>query len=136
MSQGSDLPKGFSGKVRIDLGQDAPTKCWLWQGALVTAGYGAVRRGGQVKLAHRVMWEENFGEIPIDMTVDHICHQRNCVNPTHLRLLSNEENASLNAQGIATHCKRGHEFDEANTYVGRDGRRRCRACRRHSRHPK
>jgi group I intron endonuclease len=29
-----------------------------------------------------------------------------------------------------THCKRGHPFSEANTYVTPDGRRECRACAR------
>lgn len=27
-----------------------------------------------------------------------------------------------------THCKRGHEFDEQNTYVSKTGRRACRTC--------
>jgi hypothetical protein len=29
----------------------------------------------------------------------------------------------------ATHCKRGHAFDEANTYLGAEGRHVCRKCR-------
>lgn len=29
-----------------------------------------------------------------------------------------------------THCQRGHAFDEDNTFITRDGRRKCRACRR------
>lgn len=29
-----------------------------------------------------------------------------------------------------THCKRGHPFDEANTYIRKDGSRFCRACER------
>ena len=32
--------------------------------------------------------------------------------------------------GPVTHCKRGHEFDEANTYWRPDGSRRCRSCAR------
>jgi hypothetical protein len=32
-----------------------------------------------------------------------------------------------------THCKRGHEFTEENTYVKKDGARDCRACRRERR---
>lgn len=30
----------------------------------------------------------------------------------------------------AMHCKRGHVFDQVNTYVKRDGRRSCRTCHR------
>ena len=29
-----------------------------------------------------------------------------------------------------THCPKGHEFDVENTYIGPDGWRRCRECRR------
>lgn len=30
----------------------------------------------------------------------------------------------------ASHCGKGHPFDDANTYVAPNGRRRCRACDR------
>jgi hypothetical protein len=29
-----------------------------------------------------------------------------------------------------THCPRGHEYDEANTYNKPNGSRECRACRK------
>jgi hypothetical protein len=32
--------------------------------------------------------------------------------------------------GILTHCVRGHEYDERNTYVNPRGQRQCRACAR------
>jgi hypothetical protein len=34
-----------------------------------------------------------------------------------------------------THCLRGHAYDEINTYITRDGRRNCRACRRQKQSP-
>ena len=34
---------------------------------------------------------------------------------------------------MRTHCKRGHRYDEANTYIDRRGARNCRACARISR---
>lgn len=33
-------------------------------------------------------------------------------------------------RGPITHCLRGHEYTPANTYVGPDGKRDCRACGR------
>jgi hypothetical protein len=65
-----------------------------------------------------------------------LCRVRNCVNPAHLEAVTFHENIGrgLSPQVLnsrKTHCKRGHEFTLANTYVsfyrGRP-RRRCRAC--------
>jgi hypothetical protein len=36
---------------------------------------------------------------------------------------------------VKTHCKRGHEFTEENTYVRPNGRRQCRICTREQRKP-
>jgi hypothetical protein len=30
---------------------------------------------------------------------------------------------------LKTYCKRGHPFDEANTYIAANGTRQCKACR-------
>lgn len=32
-------------------------------------------------------------------------------------------------KGAVTHCKRGHEYTEANTYRNEIGHRECKACR-------
>lgn len=29
-----------------------------------------------------------------------------------------------------THCKHGHEFTQDNTYIFKDGRRKCKICRK------
>ena len=86
--------------------------------------------GGKTRMAlgHRVSWEMHYGPIPVDMTIDHICRNRRCGRIDHLRLMTNKENASMNGNAIKTHCKRGHEFNDTNTYVDRRGHRRCRAC--------
>lgn len=34
------------------------------------------------------------------------------------------------ARGLATHCRRGHPFDDENTYFRPSGRRSCRECKR------
>lgn len=83
-----------------------------------------------VTLCHRVEWIACWGEIPEGMTVDHICRNRRCVNPWHLRLLTNVDNATNNGNRHKTHCIRGHEFTVENTWVNYRGWRRCRACAR------
>lgn len=41
-----------------------------------------------------------------------------------------ERDSGYNANRAKTHCLRGHEFTEENTYIGKHGNRNCRACRR------
>jgi hypothetical protein len=86
-----------------------------------------------VTTAHRAAWvAANGRQIPDGMTVDHICHVRPCVNPEHLRLLPNVENARDNGFASRTHCPQGHPYDFENTRLvpGRRGgtNRKCRRC--------
>jgi hypothetical protein len=106
----------------------APEQCWPWLQSCGSHGYGQTWDGRTVRLAHRVAWTLVHGPIPEDMTVDHICRNRRCCNPWHLRLLSNIDNARDNGPARRTHCPRGHPYDETNTYVNRRGHRICRAC--------
>lgn len=88
--------------------------CWL--SAYSTASHGYAQIGWQeygsrhVVLAHRAAWVHVNGQVPVGMTLDHLCKNRRCVNPTHLRLLSNYENARRNAGGDwpIGECGRGH----------------------------
>lgn len=69
--------------------------CWFWVHSK-SNGYGqfGYRVGGKVivKKAHRIAWELTNGEIPQDKQVDHMCGLRSCVNPKHLRLVSQADN--------------------------------------------
>ena len=86
-------------------------------------------------LAHRWLFKALRWD-PGELTLDHLCRNRACVNVfDHLEPVSLKENigrgmgvAGLNANKIW--CKRGHPFDEENTYVAPDGRRYCRECGR------
>lgn len=97
-------------------------------------GYGQMSWGEDGEqfygLTHRIAWYAAHGDIPDHLTVDHICHNRRCVNVDHLRLLTPSDNGKTNGQTLKTHCPRGHEYDEANTYLAPSGTggRRCRAC--------
>lgn len=81
-----------------------------------------------VTVCHRVAWAGANGPIPDGMTVDHLCRNRRCVNVEHLRLLTNIDNATLNAQAFRTHCPSGHPYDLLNTAWNRHGHRKCRRC--------
>lgn len=65
--------------------------CWEWTKGKVL-GYGAFRLGFNRELAHRVSYTICVGEIPLGLHIDHICGNRACVNPAHLRLATQSQN--------------------------------------------
>lgn len=72
--------------VTEDRGFTSP--CHVWPGSVNHAGYGRAW-GGQ---AHRVFWEREHGPVPESMELDHLCRQRDCVNPEHLEVVTHAEN--------------------------------------------
>lgn len=106
--------------------------CWLWQGAKTNKGYGKFQLWGKLRLAHRASYLMFTGDIPKNMTIDHMCLHKNCVNPQHLRLLTLKENI-LCGNGVTaknarkTHCRHGHLLASNNLYKTKIGRK-CREC--------
>lgn len=122
---------GFDLRGRYEVTESG---CWQWQGTLSAEGYGRShgKFGDKVETwAHRCAYAAAHGPIPAGMTVDHLCFNPGCVNPEHLRLLTNSENAANQLAAYWTHCKRGHEFTPENTVVmtNGNGRRQCRTCK-------
>lgn len=99
---------------RIDSGLSAD-ECWPWKGSYggvkraTGVGYGKLTVAGKQLDAHRVAWElHNAQSIPAGFHVMHICDYPPCVNPSHLKLGSNDENVN-DMVG-----KRRHTFGERN----------------------
>lgn len=110
--------------------------CWPWIASRDQKGYGMFRVGGRKGLAvraHRVLYELMVEPIPDGLQIDHLCRNPQCVRPDHLEPVTGAENVR---RGISagnrdrSTCKRGHPFDEANTYWHPRGQRCCRACTR------
>lgn len=103
--------------------------CWVWKGAKGGGRdrprYGVFGVGGKLKYAHRVSHQIFKGPIPHGKEIDHLCRNTFCVNPSHLEIVTAEEN-KLRAK--VSSCKRGHPFDEANTWYEKNGCRHCRKC--------
>lgn len=110
--------------------------CWLWTSSKNTKGYGQLSHGGKHLMAHKVALELAGTQIPSGMVVDHVCRNRACVNPDHLRVVTPRVNALENSESLSaknaakTHCLRGHPLSGANLRprLGKKVFRECAAC--------
>ena len=117
----------FDAKVKID-----ESGCWLWTGYIDQKGYGVFGVSAkELWKAHRYSYTQHVWEIPAGIQLDHLCRVRHCVNPSHLEPVTNQENTIRGnaARPKADRCRRGHRFDEANTYICPRGKRECKTCR-------
>ena len=155
------LPERFWRKVTVDTGSG----CWVWMGARNKAGYGVYGlEGGRLahRIAYASLAEAIPEGLTIDHVVARGCIHRTCVNPAHLEPVTREENVrrAWDVRGRApeprpksweqsflfgdevvtrrpfrTHCQRGHELTEANTYTNllKSGAvsRQCKVCVKH-----
>ena len=74
---------------------DKTGDCWNWTAATLDSGYGVFTAAtdiGASQLVHRFAFEQLVGEIPDGREIDHRCHNRRCVNPKHLRVVTHKQN--------------------------------------------
>ena len=89
---------------------DRTVECWLWTGAQViskSGRYGKLKTDGKMKYAHRVSYEMSVGEIPAGMQIDHLCHNTLCVNPFHLRAVTQKQNMENRKGAQSNSVRRG-----------------------------
>lgn len=129
-----DLVSAVVDRIHVD-----GNGCWIWQGAVSSTGYGAIRRRGRMYKTHQIMAASSFGPRPAGAHVCHTCDVRRCCNPAHLYYGTQKQNiADAIRRGRfrtlgefrrqTTHCPQGHRYDAANTYARPSGGRGCRAC--------
>ena len=107
------------------ISKDNNSNCWLWIGKTDRNKYGWFSKNNQWYSAHRIAYMLKFGDIDSSLTIDHLCHNRSCVNPDHLEQISLQENIQRGGNSLKTHCPRGHKYDKI-----KDGRRVCSFCER------
>lgn len=125
-----DTVAAFWSRVR-----KTPT-CWYWTGPLDKDGYGHCNAIVGTPRAHRTAYILTYGSIPEGKVLDHLCEERSCVNPSHIKATTSADNVLRSARAVAainarkTHCIRGHEFTPENTYrwPKRPRSRQCKRC--------
>jgi hypothetical protein len=96
------LTTGAEGRFWIKVDKDGPIhprfgQCWMWTGAVKgnTKGYGYgefMDDDGRFVSVHRYSYALEYGPINPDLEVDHICRNRLCVRPEHLRASTHKQN--------------------------------------------
>jgi len=66
--------------------------CWEWIAGKSKSGYGSLNVAGKRRRAHTVSYEMVNGPVPDGLYLDHICRNRGCVRPDHLRPVTHKQN--------------------------------------------
>jgi len=108
------------------------TDCIESKKGITTNGYSRIRVNNKNIQAHRWAWELVNGQIPEDFVIDHICRNRKCVLPEHLRMITQQENIMAGLHNIdnRSHCNQGHPFVKENIMIRKSGKRECAECNR------
>lgn len=123
---------------------DGKTGCYLWQGNKTgSRGYGQIVINYHPYYVHRLSAYIYFVTTIEDksITINHkheICANANCWNPEHIYEGTSHENMQdsikmgthRNQNIFKTHCPSGHEYNERNTRIAKNGARFCRECDR------
>lgn len=87
--------------------------CWEYDGCRCRDGYGMIWNRGTMIGAHRAAYDLCIGDIPIDMKVLHTCDNPACVNPSHLWLGTDQDNANDKVIKGRQGCLRGSQLSHA-----------------------
>lgn len=132
LPRGASVEERFWSKVDDSAG---PFACWRWIGALNPgpSNYGVMAMSDKRReYAHRISYELSMGTIPPGYEIDHLCRNKQCVNPLHLQVVTASENVRRRPDRKVTHCPAGHPYSGDNLYE-HGGRRYCKACKKERR---
>lgn len=84
---------------------DKSGECWIWTAGLDSHGYGQFYFDGKPSKAHRAAFPASGLALPSSI-LDHTCHNRVCVRPSHLRPSTTKQNRE-NLSGPMVNNKSG-----------------------------
>jgi hypothetical protein len=128
---------------KVELGKIPPHApelgcCWQWTAGKTHNGYAKFREGAagsRTIFGYHFSYQHFVGKVPAGLQLDHLCNNKGCVNPWHLKPATGSENVfrGPHRDRGKTHCVNGHEFTLANTQLSgpnKYGRykRKCKAC--------
>jgi len=118
---------------------DLRTPCIEWPNAKTSDGYGVKQVDGKPMYVHRWVIEK-LDDIKLTNqdVVRHQCDNPPCFRYDHLKVGTYGQNLQEawerglrgpSFQTMKTHCPKGHEYSEENTYEYK-GHRSCKECRK------
>ena len=86
--------------------------CRVWAGHIGPDGYARTKFEGVTRLVHRLAYQDEYGDIEDHETVNHLCGNRACSEPSHLVGASKLENSQyltvgVEARGVSFHHPSG-----------------------------
>lgn len=94
-------------RFEAKIAKDAESGCHLWTAYKNESGYGRLTIDKRLRYAHRVSYAHHVGPIPDGMMIDHMCFTPACVNPEHMRLVTNKQNSENHSGTRAASGYRG-----------------------------
>ena len=118
-------------KLKLNTRLGGPNgRCWIWQGAVGSNGYGHIWLQGKACQVHRVAFELWVGPLTCTDQVDHdsvACREPLCINPAHLTSCTLAENTRRMTEALKL-AKKLHvagQRDQCGAVRGGSGRTVC-----------
>ena len=91
--------------------------CHIWTGTKNGDGYGELRFGKHIRKVHRLRYAHTYGPIPEWLLCCHKCNVKACINPEHIYLGTDQQNAD-DSKRAGTHLIKRRGTDHHNTTLG------------------
>lgn len=103
--------------------------CLVYTGKDNMDGYAHISTGDTTVLGHRLVYEREVGPIPVGHQIHHTCHNRACIEITHLQCLTVREHHHAHGRGVGP-CRKCGSDDWREPKPGTKQSRQCRECHR------